>query len=61
KITVESAELTMLPKTEVAVNAAADARKILRIVNELEEMDDVQTMHANFDIPEAVLKELGDN
>ncbi len=61
KITVESAELTMLPKTEVAVNAAADARKILRIVDELEEMDDVQAVHANFDIPEAVLKELGDN
>lgn len=60
-VTVESSEIAMLAKTEVAVKTAAEARKIIRIVDELEELDDVQAVHANFDIPDAVMKEIGDN
>ena len=54
--TVESAELTMVPKTTVEVEDEAAARKILRLIDALEESDDVQDVYANFDIPERVLE-----
>jgi YebC/PmpR family DNA-binding regulatory protein len=54
--TVESSELTMVPKTTVEVEDEASARKILRLIDALEESDDVQDVYANFDIPERVLE-----
>ena len=54
--TVESAELTMVPKTTVQVESENDAKKILRLVDQLEDNDDVQDVYANFDIPERVLE-----
>jgi YebC/PmpR family DNA-binding regulatory protein len=54
--TVESAELTMVPKTTVQVESENDAKKILRLVDQLEDNDDVQDVYANFDIPEQVLE-----
>jgi YebC/PmpR family DNA-binding regulatory protein len=53
---IESAELTMLPKTTVAVEDETEAKKILRLIDQLEENDDVQEVYANFDIPERVLE-----
>jgi YebC/PmpR family DNA-binding regulatory protein len=53
---IESAELTMLPKTTVAVEDENEAKKILRLIDQLEENDDVQDVFANFDIPERVLE-----
>jgi YebC/PmpR family DNA-binding regulatory protein len=53
---VESAQLSMLPKTTVAVEEEAAARRIVRLMEALEENDDVQDVYANFDIPEAVLE-----
>ncbi len=53
---IESAELTMLPKTTVAVEDEGEAKKILRLMDQLEENDDVQEVYANFDIPERVLE-----
>jgi YebC/PmpR family DNA-binding regulatory protein len=55
-IEVESAELTMVPKTTVEVEEEAVARKVLRLVDALEENDDVQDVYANFDIPERMLE-----
>ena len=54
--TVESAELTMVPKTTVEVEDEATAKKILRLMDALEENDDVQEVYSNFDIPERVLE-----
>jgi YebC/PmpR family DNA-binding regulatory protein len=54
--TVDSAELTMIPKTAVEVTDEADAKKVLRLMDELEDNDDVQDVYANFDIPERVLE-----
>ncbi|HXY85561.1 MAG TPA: YebC/PmpR family DNA-binding transcriptional regulator [Gaiellaceae bacterium] len=54
--TVESAELTMVPKTTVEVADESSAKKVLRLIDELEENDDVQDVVANFDIPESVLE-----
>ena len=48
--TVDSAELTMVPKTTVEVVDENEAKKILRLIDTLEDNDDVQDVFANFDI-----------
>jgi YebC/PmpR family DNA-binding regulatory protein len=56
RIGYESAELTMVAKTTVAVEDEGTAKKLLRLMDALEENDDVQAVHANFDIPEGILE-----
>jgi YebC/PmpR family DNA-binding regulatory protein len=53
---VESAELSMLPKTTVAIDDEAKAKQLMRLIDTLEDNDDVQDVYANFDIPERVLE-----
>lgn len=53
----DSAELTYIPKNTVKVEDAEEARKILALVDALEDNDDVQNVYANFDISEEILKE----
>ena len=53
---VESVELAMVPKTTVAVSDESTARRIVSLVEGLEDTEDVQDVYANFDIPEAVLE-----
>jgi len=55
-IMVDSAELTMLATNTIALGTESDARKVLRLIDALEEHDDVQNVYANFDIPDAVLE-----
>jgi YebC/PmpR family DNA-binding regulatory protein len=55
-IAVESAELTMIPKTTVRLDDESAAKKLLRLIDALEENDDVQDVYANFDIPEQLLE-----
>jgi YebC/PmpR family DNA-binding regulatory protein len=55
-IEVQSAELTMIPKTTIELDDEAAAKKVLRLIDALEESDDVQDVYANFDIPERVLE-----
>jgi transcriptional/translational regulatory protein YebC/TACO1 len=54
--TIESAELSLVPKTTVAVDDEAKAKSLIRLIDALEDNDDVQEVYANFDIPEAVLE-----
>jgi YebC/PmpR family DNA-binding regulatory protein len=49
-----SAELSMRPTSTVHVDGDT-AQKVIRLIDALEELDDVQKVHANFDIPEEVL------
>ncbi len=53
---VGSAELQMVPKVTVAVEDEAKARQVMRLIDALEDNDDVQDVYANFDIPERVLE-----
>jgi YebC/PmpR family DNA-binding regulatory protein len=53
---VESAELTMVPSVTVEVADEGTAKQVLRLMDALEENDDVQEVYANFDIPERVLE-----
>ncbi len=54
--TVDSAELQLVPKTTVAIEDEGKARQVMRLIEALEENDDVQDVYANFDIPEQVLE-----
>jgi transcriptional/translational regulatory protein YebC/TACO1 len=55
-VAYDSADLTMLPTTEVPLESEGDARKILKLIDALEEHDDVQNVYSNFDIPDSVLQ-----
>jgi YebC/PmpR family DNA-binding regulatory protein len=55
-VAVESADLTMLPTSTVALASESDARRVLKVIDALEDQDDVQAVYANFDIPDAVLQ-----
>ncbi len=57
---VVSAESTMVSSLTVAVTDAADARKILRIIDALEDNDDVQDVYSNFDISEELMEAVGE-
>ena len=54
-----SAESTMVSSTTIEVTDKDDARQILRIMDTLEDNDDVQDVYANFDIPESLMEEVG--
>jgi transcriptional/translational regulatory protein YebC/TACO1 len=53
---VSSSELTMQPSQSVPIDSEADARKVLRLIDLLDEHDDVQNVYANFDIPDSVME-----
>jgi YebC/PmpR family DNA-binding regulatory protein len=54
--TVDSVDVAMLPKTTVEIADEATARKVIKLIDVLEDSDDVQEVYANFDIPEQVLE-----
>jgi YebC/PmpR family DNA-binding regulatory protein len=56
-IEIFSAELTMLPQSTIPVDGG-EARKVLQLVEGLEDLEDVQNVYANFDIPEDVMASL---
>lgn len=51
----EVAELTMVPQTTVRIEDEKLAQQILRLMDALEDSDDVQNAYANFDIPDEVM------
>lgn len=55
-VPVESADLTMVPQAMVPLEHTDGAKRVLRLVDALDEHDDVQAVYANFDIPDAVLE-----
>ncbi len=55
---VKKAVLSYLPKEELKIESADDAKRILKLVEALEEDDDVDEVYGNFDIPEEILQQL---
>ena len=55
-IAVESVDLAMVPQATIPLESTESAKKVLRLVDALDEQDDVQAVHANFDIPDAILE-----
>jgi YebC/PmpR family DNA-binding regulatory protein len=55
-VSVASAETTMVPSATVPLESAESAKPVLRLVDALDDHDDVQGVYANFDVPDAVLE-----
>ncbi len=54
-VEVIEAELTYVPNNTIEINDAAAAGKIMRLMDALDDQDDVTATHVNFDIPEELL------
>jgi len=54
-IPMEVAEISMVPQNTVPVNDGATAKKIISLMEDLEDHDDVQNTFSNFDIPDEVM------
>jgi YebC/PmpR family DNA-binding regulatory protein len=55
-VEVVSADVTMLPTSTVALESVEEARKVLRLIDALDDHDDVQDVYANFDVADDVLQ-----
>jgi len=55
QIPLQVAELSMIPQNSIPITDAESARKILALMDELEEHDDIQNVYANFDIPDDIV------
>ncbi|MCL5093598.1 MAG: YebC/PmpR family DNA-binding transcriptional regulator [Patescibacteria group bacterium] len=54
-LSVDSAELTYIPKTEIKITDESKAGSVIKLMNALEDLDDITSVHSNFDIPEEIL------
>jgi len=57
-IKIESAEVTMLPQNTTKIESEKEASSMLKLLDLLEENDDVQKVYSNFDIDQALLEKL---
>ena len=57
-VPIQSAEVTHVPQSTIRLEGR-EAQQVLRLVEGLEELEDVQNVYANFDIPDEVLETLG--
>lgn len=55
---INLAEITSLPSSTIKITDEETARKILELVEALEEHDDVQHVYANFDIPDEIIQQV---
>ena len=58
--TPDNAEITMEADNQVAITELEDAQKVMRLIDRLEELDDVQEVYSNADIGEEILEQLVD-
>jgi transcriptional/translational regulatory protein YebC/TACO1 len=58
EIPTEIAEISKVPQNTVPVNDLETAKKILALMEDFEDHDDIQEVYANFDIPDDILKQL---
>lgn len=56
-VAIDQGDVTQIAAISVPLNAVT-AAKVLRLVDALEDLDDVQALHANFDIPDEILLEM---
>ncbi len=57
-VAFDSADADMQPTTSVALDTAEAAKQVLRLIDALDDHDDVQNVSSNFDIPDSLLQEL---
>ena len=59
-IEAEVSEITLMPNNTVDVEGLAAARKVLKLMERLDDHDDVQNVSSNFNIPEEIMAEIGE-
>ena len=59
-IPTEVAEISMVPRNTVPVNNVETAKKVLALMDEFEDHEDVQNVYANFDIPDEIVTQVED-
>ena len=57
-VKVLSADLTLEAQNQIEVSDASDAKKILRLIDAIDDHDDVQNVYANFDVADEILAAL---
>ena len=55
-VALESSEVTMLPQSTVAIDNPEEVKRILNLMEALEDNDDVQNVYANFEIPDELME-----
>lgn len=55
---IKEGEITMIPQNTIDIEDAADAAKILKLIDALEDNDDVKAVYANFNIPDEIMEQL---
>ncbi len=58
QLKINESEITYIPKNEIKIADPETAQKIVRLVEALEEIEDVTAVHANIDIPEEIIEKL---
>jgi YebC/PmpR family DNA-binding regulatory protein len=58
RLRLGASRITFVPKETVKINDPEKARAMLRLMNLLEDLDDVQNVHANFEIDEAIMEQM---
>jgi transcriptional/translational regulatory protein YebC/TACO1 len=58
KVPIASAEVSLVPANTVMVEDRETAKKLVKLMNTLDDLGDVQSVTANFDMPEALMAEL---
>lgn len=56
KIDYESADSSFLPTMTIPVNDPATAKKLFDLIDAIEDLDDVQNVYGNFDVPDAIME-----
>jgi transcriptional/translational regulatory protein YebC/TACO1 len=54
-IAIEAAEISMVPQNIVPISDAATAKKVIALMDDFEDHEDVQNTYANFDIPDEIM------
>ena len=55
-----SGDIAMIPQNEVTLDNPSDAKKVLRLIDALEDHDDIQDIYANFNVPDEVMEAIED-
>ncbi len=52
------AEVTMLPQNRITINDVKTAAQVMKLIDQLEDNDDVQEVYANYDIPDEIMEKI---
>jgi len=58
ELNLDEADIVMLPNNTVDIGDEALAAKVLKLIDVLEDHDDVQNVYANFNIPDEILEKI---